>query len=75
MEESCLLPMRFESGAAGTLTLTWVAQRERPRTDFVILGDEGTIEFDTHARQFFVTREKRRAEEFDLTPRAASSTR
>lgn len=68
MEDTCLLLMRFESGAAGSLTLTWVAQRERPRTEFVILGDQGTIEFDTHARSFFVTREKRRAEEFDLTP-------
>lgn len=68
MEDTGLLLMRFESGAAGSLTLTWVAQRERPRTEFVILGDEGTIEFDTHARRFFVTRDKRRAEEFDLNP-------
>jgi predicted dehydrogenase len=68
MEDTCLLLMRFESGAVGSLALTWVAHRERPRTEFVILGDQGTVEFDTHARSFFVTREKRRAEEFDLTP-------
>lgn len=68
MEDTCLLLMRFESGASGTLTLTWCAQRERPRTEFVILGDQGTIELDTHARSFFVTRDKRRSEEFDLAP-------
>lgn len=66
MEDTVLLLMRFESGASGTLALTWLAQRERPRTEFVILGDKGTIEFDTHARQFFLTKEKKRAEEFDL---------
>jgi predicted dehydrogenase len=68
MEDTCLLLMRFASGASGTLVLTWVAQRERPRTEFVILGDTGTIEFDTHARQFFLTKDHRRAEEFDLQP-------
>ncbi len=68
MEDTCLMLMRFESGASGSLALTWVAQRERPRTEFVVLGDEGTIEFDTHSRQFFVTRDRRRAEEFDLSP-------
>jgi predicted dehydrogenase len=68
MEDTCLLLMRFESGASGSLALTWLAQRERPRTEFVILGDQGTIEFDTHARQFYLTREKKRAEEFDLQP-------
>lgn len=68
MEDTCLLLMRFQSGASGSLALTWLAQRERPRTEFVILGDKGTIEFDTHARQFFLTQEKKRAEEFDLQP-------
>ncbi len=68
MEDTCLLLMRFESGASGTLALSWLAQRERPRTEFVILGDKGTIEFDTHARQFFLTKDHRRAEEFDLQP-------
>jgi predicted dehydrogenase len=62
MEDTCLMLMRFESGAAGSLALTWVAHRERPRTEFIVLGDEGTIEFDTHSRQFFVTRDRRRAE-------------
>lgn len=68
MEDTCLLLMRFESGASGTLALTWLAQRERPRTEFVILGSKGTIEFDTHSRQFFLTRDQRRAEEFALEP-------
>jgi len=68
MEDTCLLLMRFESGASGSLALTWLAQRERPRSEFIILGDKGTIEFDTHSRQFFLTTNKRRAEEFDLQP-------
>ena len=68
MEDTYLLLVRFASGASGTLTSTWVAQRERPRGDFVILGDKGTIEFDTHARQFFLTKDQRRVEEFNLQP-------
>ena len=68
MEDTCLLLMRFDSGASGSLALTWLAQRERPRTEFVVLGDKGTIEFDTHSRQFFLTRDHRRAEEFALLP-------
>ena len=68
MEDTSLLLLRFESGASGIIALTGVAQRERPRTEVVILGSQGSIELDTHARQFFVTREKKRTEEFDLQP-------
>jgi myo-inositol 2-dehydrogenase / D-chiro-inositol 1-dehydrogenase len=68
LEDTCLLLLRFESGASGSLEFTWLAQRERPRTEFIILGDKGTIEFDTFSRQFFVTRNKRRAEEFEIQP-------
>jgi predicted dehydrogenase len=68
LEDTCLLLLRFESGASGTIAISWIAQRERPRTEFVLLGTEGTIEFDTHARQFFVTRNGRRVEEFVLQP-------
>ncbi len=68
LEDTFLLLMRFESGASGVLTVTWLAQRERPRTEFIVLADKGTVEFDTFSRQFFVTREKRRTEEFDLQP-------
>jgi predicted dehydrogenase len=68
MEDTCLLLMRFASGASGTLASSWIAQRERPHSEFVILGDKGTIEFDTHARQFFLTKEQRRTEEFCLQP-------
>ena len=66
MEDTCLMLMRYESGASGSLALTLMAQRERPRSAFTILGDKGTLEFDTHARDIFLTRDKKRAEEFDL---------
>ncbi len=68
LEDTCLLLLRFESGASGIIAVNSIAQRERPRTEFTLLGTEGTIEFDTHARQFFVTRNARRAEEFVLQP-------
>lgn len=66
MEDTFLLLLRFESGSSGLIAVTWVAQRERPRTEFAILGTQGTIEFDTHARQFFITRGQQRCEQFEL---------
>ena len=66
MEDTIILLLGFESGAKGVMAVTWIAQRERPRTEFVILGTKGTLEFDTHARQFFLTREGSRCEQFNL---------
>ena len=66
MEDTFLMLLRFESGSSGLIAVTWVAQRERPRTEFAILGTQGTIEFDTHARQFFITRGQQRCEQFEL---------
>lgn len=66
MEDTVVLLLGFDSGAKGVMTVAWIAQRERPRTEFVILGTKGTIEFDTHARQFFLTREGSRCEQFNL---------
>lgn len=68
LEDTCLLLLRFESGASGSLECTWLAQRERAHAKFIILGAKGTIEFDTFSRQFFVTRDKRRAEGFEIQP-------
>jgi predicted dehydrogenase len=66
MEDTSLVLFGFESGAMGVFTVAWLAQRERPRTEFVILGTKGTIESDTHGRQFFLTREGSRCEQFNL---------
>jgi predicted dehydrogenase len=66
LEDTIVLLTRYDSGATGTLTIAWGAQRERPRTEFVVLGTQGTIEFDTFERRFFVTREKKRCEQFEL---------
>lgn len=62
MEDTTLLSMRFESGASGAILHTWVAQRERPRTEVIILGNEGTIEFEMYSGRFFVTRKGQRCE-------------
>jgi UDP-N-acetylglucosamine 3-dehydrogenase len=67
MEDTFLMFMQFVSGASGSVSVTWVAQRERPHTEFMVLGTKGTIEFDTHSRHFFVTRSGRRCEEFDAS--------
>jgi len=66
MEDTSVVLFGFESGAKGVFTVAWLAQRERPRTEFVILGTKGTIEFDTHGRQFFLTRAGSRCEQFNL---------
>jgi predicted dehydrogenase len=66
MEDTAALLMRFESGATGVIACSYVAQRERPRSEFTIFGSKGTIEFDTHARSFFLAREKQRSEQVDL---------
>lgn len=63
MEDTSVVSMRFESGSTGAILHNWVAQRERAHSEFVILGDEGTIEFDMYSPRFFVTRGKRRCEE------------
>jgi predicted dehydrogenase len=66
LEDTSLLLLRFASGASGTISVAWTAQRERPRTEFTILGPEGTIEFDTHLRQYFTSDNQQRSEQHDL---------
>lgn len=66
LEDTSTLLLKFESGATGTISVAWTAQRERPRTEFTILGSEGTIEFDTHIRHFYTSTQGRRCEEHDL---------
>ena len=66
LEDTSLLLLRFASGASGTIAIAWTAQRERPRTEFTILGPKGTIEFDTHLRQYFTSDSQRRCEQHDL---------
>ena len=66
MEDTSVVMCRFASGATGTMTVSWTATRERPYTTFIILGSKGTIEFDTHERQFFISRDGKRSEEIDL---------
>jgi len=66
LEDTSVMMCKFASGATGTITVSWTAQRERPYTGFLILGSMGTIEFDTHERQFFVSRDGKRSEETDL---------
>lgn len=66
LEDTSALLCRFASGATGTLVCSWTAQRHRPHTEFVILGDRGTIEFDTHERYFRTTRGTQRTEEVNL---------
>jgi predicted dehydrogenase len=66
LEDTSLLLLRFASGASGTIAIAWTAQRERPRTEFTILGPKGTIEFDTHLRQYFSSNNQRRCEQHDL---------
>ena len=64
LEDTTLLLLRFASGAVGSLIVSWTAQRERPRSEFTILGSAGTIEFDTHGRSVFFTRDGGRTEQF-----------
>jgi len=66
LEDAIAVLMRFASGTLGTLTIAWGAQRERPRSEFTILGSAGTIEFDTHQRSFFLSRDGKRSETADL---------
>lgn len=66
LEDAIVVLMRFASGALGTLSIAWGAQRERPRSAFTILGSAGTIEFDTHQRSFFLSRDGKRSETVDL---------
>jgi len=66
LEDAIVVLMRFANGALGTLSIAWGAQRERPRSEFTILGSEGTIEFDTHQRSFLLSRDGTRRESVDL---------
>lgn len=66
LEDTAALLCRFASGATGSLVCSWTAQRHRPHTEFTILGNQGTIEFDTHERFFAVTRQQKRVEEVNL---------
>jgi predicted dehydrogenase len=66
LEDTSLLLLRFASGASGTIAISWTAQRERPRTEFTIQGPKGTIEFDTHLRQYFTSDSQKRCEQHDL---------
>ena len=63
LEDTAMVLMRFASGATGTVSVTGVAARERPRTEFVVLGTKGTLEFDTHDRLLVTTTGGRRSEE------------
>ena len=58
--------MRFASGAVGTISVALTAQLERPHSGFTILAPKGTIEFDTHMRQFFLSRDHQKVEQFDM---------
>jgi predicted dehydrogenase len=62
LEDTAMLLLRFASGALGTVSVTGVAQRERPRTEFVVLGSKGTIELDTHDRKLITTSDGQRGE-------------
>ena len=66
MEDTAQVLMRFESGAMGTVSVAWGAQVERPRTGIVIMGPKGTIEFDTHVRNFYLSRNQQKTEQFDM---------
>ncbi|WP_186767158.1 Gfo/Idh/MocA family protein [Devosia ginsengisoli] len=68
MEDTALVLTRFASGAMGLLSATAVATKVRNSTSFMIMGEKGAIEFDTHDRSFFTTIDKKRSEEFTLEP-------
>jgi predicted dehydrogenase len=56
----------IDAGEIGTLSVAWGAQLERPRTGIVVMGPKGTIEFDTHFRNFYLSRNQQRTEQFDM---------